>query len=831
MSHRVRMTRTSRPAMAAALVAASLCLALPAPAGAEDRTQGKSQRQDGSTTGLQQILREDPTARLDRDGHLYYVEPTDAGRPDLVTDAAPFPLDQTFLLHSRPTSTHVIYLDFDGTTVSGTAWNAGGLPNGFYSGYSLDGDLGTFTDLEKEQVQSVWQRVAEDYAAFDVDVTTQDPGDAAIDRSGAGDQFFGTRALISDNTTASAAVCPTGCGGVAYVGVFDDSGTGTGAHSYHQPAWVFGHSLAGNDTKDIAEATSHEVGHNFGLNHDGTTATTSGCSNLGYYCGHAMWAPIMGVGYQKPVVQWSKGQYTNANQTQDDLAVIAAGGAPVVADEAGSTVGTAAAGLPTRAVITSASDTDTFALGSCSGVVSVTGTGAAPSPDLDLQLELLDSTGAVQATADPVSALVNRDSASGLGATVSATVAAGTYFVRVDGVGNGTGATGYTDYASIGAYALTASGCATSATPSAPTALAVTPSADGTSATVTWSPPSSDGGSPVTGYQLTRTGAAPLDLGPVGTHTWTGLTPGATYLFTVVAKNAVGAGPAASSSVTMPDVPGVPTGLVVTPSQDGRSAQVAWGLPVSDHGSPVTGFRLTRSGAAAVDLGLQGTYTWPGLTPGTAYTFGVAARNAVGTGSPATQAASTPAVPGVPTGLSAASGPDGRSITLIWSPPASDGGSGLSGYLVALDGEPPFNPGSNGTHTWSGLTPGTTHQLSVRATNAVGTGPAATTTATTGAVPVAPARPVAKKGKRGGARTASVTWVPPAVTGQGPVTGWTVLVYRASGALAKTVTGLRPGATAYTFKARRGKFRFAVVALNAVGPGPASALSKAVRTR
>ena len=821
--HRVRMTRTTLAL--AALVATSLTLVSPGPAGAVDP--------DRPTAEVQQLLQDDPTARLDRDGRLYYVEPTDAGQPDLVTGAAPFPLDQTFLLHSRPTSTHVIYLDVDGSTVSGTAWNTGTnpLPNGFYSGYSLDGDLTTFNDTERTQIQSIWQRVAEDYAAFDVDVTTQDPGDAAIDRTSAADQAFGTRALISDNTTASAAVCPTGCGGVAYVGVFDDFGTGTSSHAYHQPAWVFGHSLANNDTKDIAEAVSHEVGHNFGLSHDGTTASTSGCSSLGYYCGHAMWAPIMGVGYQKPVVQWSKGQYTNANQTQDDLAIIAAGGAPVVADEAGSTVATAAAGLPAKAFITSATDTDTFALGTCSGAVTVSAAGAPPSSDLDIKVELLNSAGAVLQSDDPVSALVNRDSATGLNAAISTTLAAGTYYARVDGVGNGTGATGYTDYASIGGYTLTATGCGTSGTPSAPTGLAVTPAVAGTSATVTWSPPSSDGGSAVTGYQLSRTGGAPVDLGLVGTHTWTGLTPGATYLFTVAAKNAVGTGLAASQSVTMPNVPGVPTSLVVTPAQDGRSATVAWASPASNGGSAVTGFHLTRTGAAPVDLGLQGTYTWGNLTPGTTYTFGVAATNQVGTGSAATQTATTNSVPGAPTGLAAASAPDGRSLTLSWSAPATTGGSGLGPYLVALDGGTPADAGSNGTYTWSGLAPGTTHQLTVVATNAVGSGPPATTGATTFNVPGAAPAPVAKKGRKGGKRTASVRWVAPAATGGSPVTGWTVLVYRASGALVKTVTGLGAGATAYTFKGRKGRYRFAVVAINSVGAGAASATSKAVKAQ
>jgi hypothetical protein len=694
---------------------------------------------NGMSAGeLSRTLRQDPTAWLDRDARMYFVEPTDGGGRRLSGDVAPFPLDQTFLLHSRPSSTHVIYLDFDGTTVSGTAWNSSGLPNGFYTGYSLDGDFGTFNDTEKEQVQSVWQRVSEDYAAFDVDVTTEDPGDAAIERTSSADQSYGTRALITDSSAASSALCPSGCGGIAYIDVFDSTGT---AHSSHQPAWVFGHMLANNDTKDIAEAAAHEVGHNFGLSHDGTTAAAPGCSSTGYYCGHAMWAPIMGVGYQKPVVQWSKGQYTNANNTQDDLAIIAGGGAPVIADEAGGTVSTAAAGLPLEAFITSASDTDTFALGTCSGAVTVGATGAPPSPDLDIELELLDAGGAVVASNDPASAIVNRDSATGLAASISTTLAAGSYYARVDGVGNGSGTTGYTDYASIGAYTMAATGCATAGTPSAPTAFAVTPAANGTSATVTWSPPLSDGGNAVTGYQVSRTGGAPVDLGLVGTHTWTGLTPGTTYLFTVAARNAVGVGLAASSSAAMP------------------------------------------------------------------------------------------AAPGAPTSLSATSAPDGQSVTLFWSPPGSTGGSPVTGYTVSLSGGPALDLGVVGSHTFTGLTRGTAYQLSVRARNAVGSGAVATASATTNDVPGAPATPTAKKGRKGGKKTASVTWVAPADGGL-PITTYAVNVYKArNGKLVHTYAVVAGQPLRYTARLRAGKYRFAVVALNALGYGPASPLSKVVVAR
>jgi hypothetical protein len=119
----------------------------------------------------------------------------------------------------------------------------------------------------------------------------------------------------------------------------------------------------------------------------------------------------------------------------------------------------------------------------------------------------------------------------------------------------------------------------------------------------------------------------------------------------------------------------------------------------------------------------------------------------------------------------------------------------------------------------------------VAARNAVGSGPAASATATTSAVPGATAAPSAKKGKKGGRRTASIRWTGPTTDGGTPVTGYTVLVYLATGALLRTVAGLGAGVATYTFRGRAGKYRFAVVALNAVGAGPASALSRPVKAR
>src|SRR5262249_21372225 len=83
---------------------------------------------------------------------------------------APFALDQTFLLHSDPGATKTVYLDFKGFITRNTQWNSDyGLPNIVTPAYSLDGDFTSFSDIELEQIQLMWEHVSEDYRPFDVD--------------------------------------------------------------------------------------------------------------------------------------------------------------------------------------------------------------------------------------------------------------------------------------------------------------------------------------------------------------------------------------------------------------------------------------------------------------------------------------------------------------------------------------------------------------------------------------------------------------------------------------------------------------------------------------
>ncbi|MET0831415.1 MAG: hypothetical protein ABWY62_03470, partial [Acidimicrobiia bacterium] len=183
---------------------------------------------------LEDLLLSDDTAYLDRYGFVFFVDPAPDTAPrdggDAAPAAAPFPYEDTFSLNSKPGSKRVVYLDFNGHTLpASNGWRAG-----VYTAlaYDTDGAPGTFNDAEMDVIQSIWQRVAEDFAPFDVNVTTAAPAFDAINRSSASDLTYGTRAVITN--TADTEICGF-CGGVAYLGVFDIYDTFL-PHSYYQPA-------------------------------------------------------------------------------------------------------------------------------------------------------------------------------------------------------------------------------------------------------------------------------------------------------------------------------------------------------------------------------------------------------------------------------------------------------------------------------------------------------------------------------------------------------------------------------------------------------------------
>src|SRR5262249_2086426 len=161
------------------------------------------------------------------------------------------------------------------------------------------------------------------------------------------------------------------------------------------------------------------------------------------------------------------------------------------------------------------------------------------------------------------------------------------------------------------------------------------------------------------------------------------------------------------------------------------------------------------------------------------------------------------AVPGAPVIGAASFG--NASATVQWTPPASNGGSAITGYLVRVLDSAGNQVGAlrpaAATATSlavTGLTNGASYRFQVAAANAAGTGPnsALSTAVVPATVPGAPVIATAAPGTAGGAVTATAAWNPPASDGGSAVTGYRVRALRMSATgtvLATTTSAIQPG--------------------------------------
>src|SRR5215831_8994440 len=240
--------------------------------------EGLESRVVPSTSTLLPFLASSAAARplppLDMNDNVVFGNP--AGGTG-STGGPTFGLSNVPQLSSLPGAKASIYLNFTGDFTA--SW--GSFSNITTPAYDIDGDPTTFSQTELNNITQIWQYVAEDYAPFNINVTTVQPGNMG--------HGFTQKVDIGGNGAWLGALA----GGVSYIGSFANSAA-------PNISFVFPDNLGTGFPKYVADASSHEAGHSFGLYHQ-SQYNSSGQLIAEYYTGPGDGtAPIMGDSYSAP---------------------------------------------------------------------------------------------------------------------------------------------------------------------------------------------------------------------------------------------------------------------------------------------------------------------------------------------------------------------------------------------------------------------------------------------------------------------------------------------------------------------------------------------------
>lgn len=230
---------------------------------------------------------------------------------------------------------------------------------------------------------------------------------------------------------------------------------------------------------------------------------------------------------------------------------------------------------------------------------------------------------------------------------------------------------------------------------------------------------------------------------------------------------------------------GVPARAMNLNARPGEaSARLFWEPPWTDNGSPVKSYSIYRgaSGGAMTRVANSTTTSWTdsGLTDGTQYTYAVVAVSAIGSSalSATTSVVPTPGMVLAPTAPRAlrVTGSAGRA-DLTWSPPADDGQSPVTSYLVLRSTVPGAEQqvgsvsGSTTSYADTAVAANTTYYYTVVAVNSVGRSPASTESAAT-ITSVRPGAPTLSATVSSG--VVNLSWTLPS-SGSAPIKQYVVL--------------------------------------------------------
>jgi hypothetical protein len=372
-----------------------------------------------------------PHMRVDRQGGIYYADRFATGKSSSkssrgVAAKTGISADRVMKLHSRPGASYTLFIDFDGGRIEKTAWNAvSGEATLEAAPYNSEGKPGRFSETELDEIVDIWQRVAEDFAPFEADVTTEDPG-----RRGPKIAWV----MVTDSEAGRQELPEAEAGSVAYMNTLGSSIT-----TYYTPALVYRNNHG--SAASVAGAVSHATGHLAGLSHDVIPANRK-----------ASWRAIMGLDHDSGLTQWSKGNGQGATNPQDDLAILMGrlglrnddhddsrydSGTPLQVDASGRITGSGG-------IIEDRDDIDVFAFGAGAGTLDIL---VAPQSaadghhgaNLDIQVSLYDASG---------KRLLRQDARNDVAVRLKKQLPAGRYKLEVTGVGPDSG------YGSLGQYVI-----------------------------------------------------------------------------------------------------------------------------------------------------------------------------------------------------------------------------------------------------------------------------------------------------------------------------------------------------------------------------------------
>ena len=355
---------------------------------------------------------------------------------------------------------------------------------------------------------------------------------------------------------------------------------------------------------------------------------------------------------------------------------------------------------------------------------------------------------------------------------------------------------------------------------------------------LTWSAPSSNGGSAITNYLIYRsttsgTGFTLINTVSPSTFSYnnTNLLVQQTYYYIVSAIN--GIGNTTNSTQVSALTNSVPSSPQFLTAQAGYSSVLlSWSTPITNGGSAITNYNIyisTDGGASYSFVTSVGpstfSYNITGLTNGIQYYFEVNATNSAGIGLSTAVFAIPFTIPTSPQSVTTT--PGNGFVVLSWQGPIFTGGSAITSYNIydSTNGGTSYSllasvGGSTYFYNDTGLVNGQTYYFVVTAVNKAGESPYSTpvSAASTSTVPTLSTAPQSLTAQAGYS-SVLLSWSAPSSDGGSSITGFNVYISSDGGSSYSPVTSV--GASTYSYNEtglNNGQiYYFVVTATNGVG--------------